>query len=371
MTDVVSFCSDLIRFQSISPNDAGVLQHLSRFLNSIGFEAQILTFSSPNGGNTVSNLFAKYGESKRKILGFLGHVDVVPAGTGWDAFSAIIQNDTLIGRGVADMKGGVAAFCCAVEKYIKNSFDGTIEIFLTSDEESGSAEGTPSLLKWAQNRNVMPNDCLIGEPSSDKTVGDRIYLGHRGSMNVMVKSYGKQGHVAYESVNSLTHLCQYITRVANYNWRYEDKRFPKTKIEPTLLFTNNYAVNVVPDESSANINIRYGADYSADELRRIFTNAIMNSDIELEFSVSGDSYYCESNLQDMLTRSIQQVVSLTPELSAAGGISDGRYMIKYCNVIEFGLSDSTIHQKNERVPIADLYNLEKIYAEFLQRYFSC
>lgn len=371
MTDVVSFCSDLIKFQSISPNDAGILDYLSNFLRNIGFEVKILTFSSSNGSNTVSNLFAKYGKSNRRILGFLGHVDVVPAGTGWNAFSAIQRDGLLIGRGVADMKGGVAAFCCAVEEYVKNSFDGTIEIFLTCDEEIGSFEGTRSLLQWAQEQNLMPHDCLIGEPSSDKVVGDRIYLGHRGSMNVSVKSHGKQGHVAYDSVNSLTHLCKYITRIANYNWRYIDKRFPKTKVEPTLLFTNNYAVNIVPDESSANINIRYGADYTANELKQIFIDAIEDSDIELEFRISGDAYYCESNLQHTLSDAITSTVGIVPELSAAGGISDGRYMIDHCNIVEFGLPDSTIHQKNEHVKIADLYNLEKIYAEFLQRYFLC
>ena len=368
--DVVSFCSELIKRKSVTPNDDGIADYVADFLSSIGFETRILEFKSADGKNVVKNLFAKYGHSRDKVLGFLGHLDVVPAGDGWNAFAAEQKDGCLIGRGVADMKGGAAAFCCAVAEYVKQDFNGTISFFLTCDEEIGSFEGTQSLIKWAKENNELPNDCLIGEPSSDMILGDRVYAGHRGSMNVMVRSHGKQGHVAYSSQNSLTGLCRYIARMADYNWRYENKKFPKTKIEPTLLYTNNYAVNVVPDESSANINIRYGADYTATELQEIFKREAAEFNLDLEFKVSGDACYCESDLQNILADSIREVMGVQPKFSAEGGISDGRYMIEHCNIIEFGLQDATIHQKNEHVKISDLYALEKIYAAFLKRYFA-
>ncbi len=368
--DVVSFCSELIKRKSVTPNDDGILDYVSEFLSSVGFETKILEFKSADGKNVVKNLFAKHGHSRDKVLGFLGHLDVVPAGDGWNAFAAEQKDGHLIGRGVADMKGGAAAFCCAVAEYVKQNFDGTISFFLTCDEEIGSFEGAQSLIKWAKENNELPTDCLIGEPSSDATIGDRIFAGHRGSMNVVVRSHGKQGHVAYPSKNSLTSLCRYIARMVDYNWRYENKKFPKTKVEPTLLYTNNYAQNVVPDESSANINIRYSADYESEELKKIFTQQAEGLNLELEFIVNGDAYYCESHLQDLLAESIKETVGIKPEFSAAGGTSDGRYMVKHCNVIEFGLRDATMHQKNERVKISDLYTLEKIYAAFLKRYFA-
>ncbi|MDR2068065.1 MAG: succinyl-diaminopimelate desuccinylase [Holosporaceae bacterium] len=373
--DVISLCSDLIRCKSVTPIDDGAIECVSSFLKSLGFETTVLTFSSPDGSNSIKNLFAKYGSSKRKTLGFLGHTDVVPPGNDWetDPFAALQKNGFLIGRGAVDMKGSVSAFCCAVQQFIRQKFDGTIEFFITGDEEVGSYEGTRSLIKWVCENAYMPDDCLIGEPSSQKNLGDVISLGHRGSMNVMVKSYGKQGHSAYPEnyKNSLSDLCRYVAKMVNYAWKHEDKRFPSTNLEPTLLFASNYAVNVVPDESSANLNIRFGGDYSADSLKQILLDEAKEFELSLEFFLSGEPYYCnDENLKRILSAAIKETSAIDPVFSTAGGTSDGRYMIRYCNIIEFGLLDAAMHQKNERVKISDLRKLEEIYLAFLQKYFA-
>ncbi|MBR1735384.1 MAG: M20/M25/M40 family metallo-hydrolase, partial [Alphaproteobacteria bacterium] len=216
--EVLSFCSKLIQCKSITPEDNGALDYIDKYLSEIGFDTKILTFTSSDGKNRIKNLFAKYksGMNSNKILGFLGHSDVVPAGDSWevDPFGGILKDGYLYGRGVCDMKGGIAAFCVAVKNFIKQKseyFDGNIVVMITGDEEVGSKEGIRSLIDWCIQYEFLPNDCLIGEPSSDKTVGDRIYIGHRGSINVTAKAAGKQGHVAYQGnyVNSLSNLCKY------------------------------------------------------------------------------------------------------------------------------------------------------------------
>ncbi|MDR0581117.1 MAG: succinyl-diaminopimelate desuccinylase [Holosporaceae bacterium] len=372
--DVISFCSDLIRCKSVTPQDDGALNLISNFLSAVGFETRILTFQSDDGRNVVKNLFAEYRNAGDKILGFIGHSDVVPAGEDWevDPFAAIQKYGYLIGRGVADMKGGIAAFCCAAAQFVRQSFDGTIEIFITGDEEVGSSEGMQSLLKWATESNRIPQYCLIGEPSSDAQLGDRIYLGHRGSLNVEVKSFGKQGHSAYPGgyKNSLAALCKYIAKISDYPWKHEDKRFPKTNLEVTMLFTNNYAANVIPDLSTANLNIRFGADYTVEELKTILEQEAKSFDSAFAFQPSGEAYYCNDEfLKNTLSGAITDIVGINPYFSAAGGTSDGRFMIRHCNIIEFGLPDATIHQKNEKVKLEDLKNLEKIYLLFLKKYF--
>jgi succinyl-diaminopimelate desuccinylase len=364
----------LIKCKSVTPNDCNAIEYIAKFLFNIGFESNVLTFESSDGTNVVKNLFAKYGKSKRKTLGFLGHSDVVPAGKDWsvDPFAATQKDGFLIGRGVADMKGGIAAFCCAASQFVKQKFDGSIEIFITGDEEIGSFEGARSLINWVMTNAYLPDDCLVGEPSSDKNLGDRIYLGHRGSINATVKSVGKQGHVAYPGKykNSLSVLCKYISLVTEHKWKYENQKFPATNLEPTLLFTNNYATNVVPDESSANLNIRFGNDYTSEDIKQILSEKAKAFDIQVDFDVSGEAYYCDNrNLRDLLALSIKEITKIDATFSAAGGTSDGRHMIKHCNVIEFGLPDGTIHQKNEMVKISDLQNLEKIYLKFLEKYF--
>lgn len=374
--DCVKFCSDLIRFKTITPNDDGIAEYICDFLKNCGFRTKILEFQSENG--PVKNIFARFGNSDEKILGFLGHADVVPPGDGWDGdpFQPIEKNGKLYGRGVCDMKSGLAAFCCAVRKFIQksagSSFNGSIEIFITGDEEIGTRSGTQSLLQWVSEHEKMPHDCLIGEPSSRKKLGDRAYPGHRGSLNVKATAHGVQGHVASTigDENSLTKLCAYIMRMKNYPWGAGNGKFPHTNLEPTLLYTNNYAVNVVPDLSYANMNVRFGDDYSFEQLFDIFQRN-NNDNLELEFNCSGEAYYCDSKiLQKILADSIEDVVGITPEFSGAGGISDGRFMITHCNIIEFGIVDTTMHQKNENIAVDDLRNLEAIYLKFLSKYFS-
>ena len=157
----------------------------------------------------------------------------------------------------------------------------------------------------------------------------------------------------------------------DYEWKYGDKRFPKTNLEPTLLFTGNYAEYIIPEESSANINIRFSADYTCEDLEQILLEKAKPLGIELSFRRSGEAFYCDDeHLKNLLSQAINQVTGLRPRFSGAGGTSDARHMIKYCNVIEFGVQDATIHQANERVKTKDLQMLEDIYFEFLKRYFQ-
>ena len=377
--NVTDFCGNLIRCKSVTPNDAGAIPFIADFLKSCGFETHVLQFKSDDGKNNITNLFARYGSSDKKILGFLGHSDVVPAGENWeeDPFAGIIKDGFLIGRGVADMKGGISAFCCAVEQYLKSDSlknnDASFMIMITGDEEIGSKEGCRSLLQWCEENKQIPHDCLIGEPSSFAEVGDRIYIGHRGSLNARLKYIGKQGHTAYVGNfdNSLSHICRFVSKISDYDWKHEIKIYPKTNVEPTLLFTNNYAENVAPDVSSVNLNIRFGSDYTAEEIIDIIKTEADKFNISSEFSVSGNAYMCDDpKLKSLLSESIKEITNLTPEFSASGGISDGRYMIKLCNIIEFGLQDALIHQKNEKIKTDDLYTLQKIYLRFIKKYFE-
>ena len=372
--NVIKFCSDLVRCKSVTPIDDGAIDYISNFLKKLGFETKILEFSEKE--RTVRNLFAKFEREEGANLGFLGHSDVVPAGDGWDSdpFEPIIQEGFLIGRGVADMKSGISAFCCAVSKFIKEkSFNGSIRVFITGDEEVGSYQGIQSVLDWAKAKGEIPDDCLVGEPSSNKEVGDRVFLGHRGSINVQAKSVGEQLHVAFSrnNTNSLAQICGYITAMKNYEWKYEDKRFPKTNLEPTLLFTGNYAQNVIPGESSANLNIRFGADYDSDQIKSILSEKAKQFGIGLNFIVNGESYFCDNErLKNLMASAIKNAIGLTPRFSAEAGTSDGRFMIKCCNVIEFGVPVEMMHRSNEKVKIDDLRKLEDIYFEFLKLYFN-
>jgi succinyl-diaminopimelate desuccinylase len=73
---------------------------------------------------------------------------------------------------------------------------------------------------------------------------------------------------------------------------------------------------------------------------------------------------------EMVANAIAEATGRTPILSTTGGTSDARFITNYCPVVEFGLVGDTMHQVDERVPVAHLHALTAIYGRILQRYFS-
>ena len=73
---------------------------------------------------------------------------------------------------------------------------------------------------------------------------------------------------------------------------------------------------------------------------------------------------------ELVANAVAEVTGRKPELSTTGGTSDARFITHYCPVVEFGLVGQTMHQVDERVPIADLRALTAIYRKIIDRYFG-
>ena len=73
---------------------------------------------------------------------------------------------------------------------------------------------------------------------------------------------------------------------------------------------------------------------------------------------------------DVVANAIAEVTGRKPVLSTTGGTSDARFIKNYCPVVEFGLVGQTMHEIDERVPVADLVALTAIYRKILDRYFG-
>ena len=195
-SDSIDLLVDLIRRDSITPQDKGCQDVIATRLQACGFTIEWM-HSGP-----VSNLWARRG-STAPLMVFAGHTDVVPTGdvNSWsfDPFGAEIINDHVCGRGAADMKGGVAAMVTAIERFVKNSPDhhGSIAILMTSDEEGPAVEGTVKVVERLQARNESIDYCIVGEPTSTNRFGDTIRNGRRCSLGAELTIHGQQGHVAY------------------------------------------------------------------------------------------------------------------------------------------------------------------------------
>jgi succinyl-diaminopimelate desuccinylase len=384
MTDALSIARDLVRCPSVTPADAGALGVLESLLKTAGFEVHRVTFSEP-GFADVDNLYARIGTSAPHIS-FAGHTDVVPPGdeSAWThgAFSGEVKDGFLYGRGAVDMKGGIACSVAAVLEYLADHGGqpkGSISFLITGDEEDVSVNGTVKLLQWAAARTEKFDHCVLGEPSNVEVLGDCIKVGRRGSQSGTLYVDGVQGHVAYphRAANPVPDIARLIVALSDEPLDHGSVQFQASNLEFTSVDVGNTANNVIPAQARAKFNIRFNDHHTQATLRELIDARLakaagnrIRARIVWEPSNSNVFVTKPGAFTDLAVAAIEQVTGRKPELSTSGGTSDARFIASYCPVIEFGLVGQTMHQVDERTPVADLEKLTKIYRGVLDRYFA-
>jgi succinyl-diaminopimelate desuccinylase len=388
MNDALSIARDLIRCRSITPADAGALGVLENVLKAAGFEVHRLTFSE-SGTADVDNLYARIGDEAPHIT-FAGHTDVVPPGDEsiWSmgAFSGEVKDGFLYGRGAVDMKGGIACGVAAVLQYLadhggkpREDGKGSISFLITGDEEGVSINGTIKLLQWAAARGEKFDHCVLGEPSNLEVLGDCIKIGRRGSQSGTLYVDGVQGHVAYpyRASNPVPDISRLIVALSDEALDHGSAQFQASNLEFTSVDVGNPASNVIPGQARAKFNIRYNDNHTQDLLRKLLEERLakatgnrIRARIVWEPSNSNVFVTKPGPFTELAVAAIEEVTGRRPELSTSGGTSDARFISHYCPVIEFGLVGQTMHQVDERTPVADLEKLTKIYRRVLERYFG-
>ena len=97
----------------------------------------------------------------------------------------------------------------------------------------------------------------------------------------------------------------------------------------------------------------------------------LDLDFELEFQRSADCFVTSpGDLVSKLSKAVKDVTGIKPSHSTSGGTSDARFIKDVCPVVELGLSNATIHQTDECVPLTDMDLLTRIYSTFLNAYFD-
>jgi len=384
MNDALSIARELLRCPSVTPADAGALGVLETILKAAGFEVHRVTFSEP-GAADIDNLYARIGSSAPHIS-FAGHTDVVPAGdeTAWShgAFAGDVKNGLLYGRGAVDMKGGIACSVAAVLEYLAANGGkpkGSISFLITGDEEDVAVNGTIKLLEWVAKRGDTFDHCVLGEPSNVEVLGDCIKIGRRGSQSGTLYVDGVQGHVAYpqRANNPVPDIARLIVALSDEPLDHDSAQFQASNLEFTSVDVGNTATNVIPGQARAKFNIRFNDNHNHESLRQLVearlakaTGNRIRARIVWEPSNSNVFVTKPGAFTDLAVAAIEQVTGRKPELSTSGGTSDARFISRYCPVIEFGLVGQTMHQVDERTPVADLEKLTKIYRGVLDRYFA-
>ncbi|MGH1456508.1 MAG: succinyl-diaminopimelate desuccinylase [Alphaproteobacteria bacterium] len=375
--DVIDLTQKLIACPSVTPEDAGALDYLAAQLSALGFECHRLEFGE--GADHVPNLFARLGKGSPHIC-YAGHTDVVPAGDAdawrYGAFNPHIEDGVLYGRGASDMKGSVAAFTAAVSKFIENgTFDGSISLLITGDEEGPAINGTVKVLEWMEENGHLPDVALVGEPTNPDFLGQEIKIGRRGSLNGHLTVKGKQGHVAYQHLadNPMPRLVKMLNALTDYTFDEGSEFFPATNLEITTVQVNNTAENVIPSKGYAHFNIRFNDKWSSESLSQK-VHAIIKTcgfDYDLDITCGAESFLTQpGDWSDIVRQAVQDITAKTPEFTTNGGTSDARFVVNYCPVVEFGGINASIHQVDENAKVSDLQDLTKIFTRVLEIYFK-
>lgn len=370
MSATLDLTLDLISRPSVTPIDADCQTIMAERLAKIGFHIEKMRFGD------VDNLWARRGTTA-PLFCFAGHTDVVPTGDlgKWSSapFAPEIRDGQLYGRGTADMKSALAAMVVACERFVAEhpNHQGSVAFLITSDEEGPSINGTVKVIETLEARNEKIQWCLVGEPSSTKTLGDVIKNGRRGSLNGILTVHGKQGHVAYPHLadNPIHRTAPAITELSNEVWDHGNDFFPATSFQISNLSSGTGANNVIPADINIVFNFRFSTELTADQLKTR-THAILdkhNLKYTLDWSLSGQPFLtAEGELVAAAQAAIRETVGVETELSTSGGTSDGRFIAPTgAQVLELGVLNATIHQINEHVDVASLEPLTDIYQSIL------
>jgi succinyl-diaminopimelate desuccinylase len=366
----IDLAKQLIRKESISPNDGGCQQLMADYLAGLGFAIEHMPFAD------VRNLWAVHGQGEPRLV-FAGHTDVVPPGplTDWQTppFEPTVDNGVLYGRGAADMKGSLAAMLTAASRFLATHADhpGSLCLLITSDEEADAVNGTRKVVEALHRRGEAISWCVVGEPSSDKTLGDVIRVGRRGSLNAILTIRGVQGHIAYpgEARNPIHLAAPAIAELAFTEWDGGNRHFPPTSMQISNIHAGTGANNVIPGSLVVTFNFRFSTESTADGLRQRTQDLLDAHGLEYDiaWSLSGEPFITEGGvLIEAVERSIETVLGLRPALSTSGGTSDGRFIAPLgSQVVELGPCNASIHKVNECVRIEELQRLSTVYASIM------
>jgi len=374
--DPVQLTRDLIRRPSVTPIDAGAMDVLHRLLGDMGFVVRRMPFEG------IENLYARRGMAGPNLC-FAGHTDVVPTGApeAWsaDPFEAELREGVVIGRGAVDMKGGIAAWVAAVSRVLAaGDVPGSLSFLITGDEEGPALHGTKRVVQALQAEGEVIDACIVGEPSSQQRLGDMIKIGRRGSLNTWITVRGKQGHVAYpdRAANPAPVLARLMTELADHRLDDGYTAFQPSNLEITTLDVGNTATNLIPAEARGRLNIRFNPAHTGESLMSWLDDRARAAEapgitVTTEHLWSGDAFLTEPGpFVRMVQDAVEAETGLRPEASTTGGTSDARFIRAMCPVLELGLVGQTMHQIDERVPVAELEALTAVYERVIRGFFA-
>lgn len=364
---VIDVFIHLLKSKTLTPDDAGLLEWMEGYLDTF----EVIRIDREG----VKNLFAYRRFSDGPHLCFAGHVDVVPPGDGWlsDPFDPVQKEGYIYGRGAQDMKSGVAAFVQALKT--TETFQGTLSLLLTSDEEGPAKHGTVEVLAYLKEHHLLPDAVIVAEPTCEQRFGDAIKVGRRGSINGVIEIVGKQGHAAYpeKAINPVHLLAPVLDQIAGAFLDEGDEYFAPSQLVITDIRAGIETTNVSPGKLKMMFNVRNSTKTDQASIEAFIAEKLKGLPFSLTLDQSAYPFVTDAStpIVQTLRDVIEHVCGKMPKNSTAGGTSDARFIAAYgIDVIEFGVINDTIHAPNERTSVEEVENLYAVFTELIHNFRS-
>lgn len=251
--DAIALTKSLLRFDTINPpgRERDCAKFAGRLLQDAGFDVRFQEYEDRR-----TSVVARLGGKAGKLpLCLTGHLDTVALGSrAWkrDPFSGETQGDRLYGRGVSDMKAGVAGILLAARRF-KGKLNGTagIVVVLTAGEENGCV-GSAALARLPKLMG-RAGAIVVGEPT-----GNYPYVGHKGSLKFHAKYKGVSAHGSMPHLgdNAIYKAAKAVARLEGFDF---GKKTHPVMGRPTLnvgTIEGGDGVNMVPDWAGFGVDIR-------------------------------------------------------------------------------------------------------------------
>ena len=273
------------------------------------------------------------------------------------------------------MKGALAAMISACKDFLRESSEhkGTLAFLITSDEEGDAINGTQKVLETLKARNIDIDWCVIGEPSSNQSLGDVIKTGRRGSLHAEIKILGIQGHVAYphKADNPIHRAMPALDALVNEVWDEGNAFFPPTSMQISNIHSGTGVTNVIPGFLDLLLNFRFSTESTENNLRVRAEEILQQHNInyQIKWTLSGNPFLTTNGeLIPAVQKAILDSLNIETELSTSGGTSDGRFIEPSgAQVVELGPCNATIHKVDECVSVSDLRKLSILYCKIMQQ----
>jgi succinyl-diaminopimelate desuccinylase len=374
---IAELTQELVKIPSENPpgKEKRVAEFIGSWFEKRGFEVEFFEAES-NRPNVKVVLTGRQEGGKSFLLN--GHMDVVPAGSGWshDPFGGEIENGRIYGRGSADMKGGLASMMVALEE-IKNSgaltsTTGSIIFTAVVDEEIGGPVGTSYL---AREKGLRGDFAVIGEPTAMD-----VCTAHKGNITFEVSTMGKSAHASVPQLgkNAIFKMNEIILDLIEYSKELEHRLSHPLLGKPTLnigVINGGTKSNIVPDRCTISAERRVlpgeTLERAKAELEELLAHTKRN-DRELDYTANFKVLIGPSELHDgkeglqSVLKSLEKV-SGKRELKPVGFVAtcDAYFLTAFGKTptIIFGPGSlSNIHKPDEYVEIAELEQASKVYA---------